>query len=710
MVRPSPFNIGPAFALALLLACSTDKSDGIEHSKVTETAETHEAGEGGPWYSDADGDGYGDSEGGPIYANGALPGTVTSNTDCNDQDESVHPGAGELCNETDDDCDGAIDEHALDTSTWYLDADADEYGDDATASTACTAPDRAVANSGDCDDTEAAIHPESQEMCNERDDDCDGEVDEDALDQIACYPDGDSDGYGDETDPTWCCKLSDAWVDTSLADCDDENRARHPGAPEICNLADDDCDGGLDEDDDGDDTVNSLCELWAEHDLSEADVKVIGERTGLGSALVSFDANGDTYADLWLAEPKSDLAGTASGTLYLVEGPLLEGGFVSDRASATLTGVSLQAQAGRVVSPAMDVDADGYDDLWVAAPNEPTTAGEGVLYLVLSPVAGTLSLSEFDTRWLMEENCGLFNACDLSGEGDYDGDDIPDFLLGNSLVDSGPGTWSGKVWVSRVDDSWGERELSAAPLILTAETRYDAVGSAVAIVESTTGDGTDDLLVSGTGAMSVTFSGLVWVVDETPEDGTYVIDDLANARLVGEVPDDAAGSHLDSVGDINDDGYADYAVGADGESTSASGAGAIYVFYGPTAGRSSMAEADARMLGVEEMSNVSSVAGGGDVDGDGHLDFLCSGSNEAKGDLPGTSYLVRGPLDGGSLSLADADAIFDGEEAQDAAGAALSISGDTNQDGYADVIIGAPGHEEVEADERGAVYLIFGQP
>ena len=86
---------------------------------------------------DADNDGYAASE------------------DCDDTNAAINPGATEVCNELDDNCDSVIDTDATDATTYYLDADADGYGVPDTASTvsACSAPEGYAALTDDCDGT-----------------------------------------------------------------------------------------------------------------------------------------------------------------------------------------------------------------------------------------------------------------------------------------------------------------------------------------------------------------------------------------------------------------------------------------------------------------------------------------------------------------------------------------------------------------------------
>jgi len=153
--------------------------------------------------TDNDGDGYNQSN--PVEC-GIL--------DCDDTNASIYPGAPEICNGVDDDCNGTIDDG--------FDKDGDNY-------TTC---------GGDCDDTNASIHPGAIEICNGLDDDCNGIVD---------------DGFDID---------ADGWT-TCNEDCDDYDRFINPGATEVCDLRDNDCDGlideGFDQDNDGWSTCQGDC-------------------------------------------------------------------------------------------------------------------------------------------------------------------------------------------------------------------------------------------------------------------------------------------------------------------------------------------------------------------------------------------------------------------------------------------------------------------
>ncbi len=205
---------------------------------------------GGTWYTDADGDGYGDTAA-ATTACVAPSGTVASDGDCDDGDASAHPAGTELCDGVDNDCDGSTDEaDAADASTWYADADGDGYGDASASQAACSAPLGHLADDNDCDDTDAGVNPGAVETCSGVDDDCDGLIDDDDGDVTGAstwYLDSDGDGFGlASTSTTACVQPSDHVADDR--DCDDADASRHPGADEYCNGEDDDCDGTIDED------------------------------------------------------------------------------------------------------------------------------------------------------------------------------------------------------------------------------------------------------------------------------------------------------------------------------------------------------------------------------------------------------------------------------------------------------------------------------
>ncbi len=134
------------------------------------------------WFVDADEDGWGD-QAQPIQACERPEGAVDRPGDCDDANSATSPDADEVCDGRDNDCDGLFDsqdDNAIGLSAWYPDADRDGWGQDAGATRVCQPPLGHVDRGGDCDDQDPSLKPESAEICDGRDNDCDSQIDDDA--------------------------------------------------------------------------------------------------------------------------------------------------------------------------------------------------------------------------------------------------------------------------------------------------------------------------------------------------------------------------------------------------------------------------------------------------------------------------------------------------------------------------------------------------
>ncbi|MGK3999622.1 putative metal-binding motif-containing protein [Sorangium sp. So ce1024] len=130
--------------------------------------------------------------------------------------------------------------------TYYLDRDGDGHGDPGEPTIDCSPPPDHAVLGDDCDDYNVSIHPGAPEVCNGRDDNCNGEIDEN-LEVRTHYEDADGDGYGSFFGATVQAKCPPEGFAPNSTDCNDRDANVHPGAPEVCNLVDDDCDDRVDE-------------------------------------------------------------------------------------------------------------------------------------------------------------------------------------------------------------------------------------------------------------------------------------------------------------------------------------------------------------------------------------------------------------------------------------------------------------------------------
>jgi len=180
------------------------------------------------FFRDWDADGHGSRANGVRLGCPGMPpmGYAVNDGDCDENNEKVFPGATEICNGKDDNCNGQIDENAPSVTLWP-DTDGDGYYSTATGTSivGCVGRTGYAALGGDCAPSDPAIHPGVQEICNNKDDNCDGRIDEWVRPRC---------GTG------WCTRES---LTCSPADCT-------PSAPrpEECNGLDDDCDGEVDND------------------------------------------------------------------------------------------------------------------------------------------------------------------------------------------------------------------------------------------------------------------------------------------------------------------------------------------------------------------------------------------------------------------------------------------------------------------------------
>ncbi len=331
-----------------------------------------------------------------------------------------------------------------------------------------------------------------------------------------------------------------------------------------------------------------------------------------------------------------------------------------------------------------------------------------ILFLVINPVYQQVMAVDIDLSELGKfkgEAVGDDAGISVSSAGDINNDGYDDFLIGADGND--PGGAAYLIYGAMTTFS-GNITLSTSNAKFIGEAAADGAGISVSSAGDVNNDGYVDFLIGAEGNSAGGFSaGAAYLIygSTTTFSGTITLNSVNAAKFIGEAINDFAGHSVSSAGDVNNDGYDDFLIGAYGNDPG----GAAYLIYGATttfSGNITLSTSNAKFRGEAAGDSAGrSVSSAGDVNNDGYDDFLVGAyGNNAGGNDAGAAYLIYGSTTtfSGNITLSTSNAKFIGEAAGNTAGIFVSSAGDVNNDGYVDLLVGANFYY---GSVKGAAYL-----
>ena len=412
-----------------------------------------------------------------------------------------------------------------------------------------------------------------------------------------------------------------------------------------------------------------------------------GSRFG-SSVSTAGDLNNDGYGDVVVGSENYDLIGD-EGKVYFYKGS--DSGIVKTP-FYQFSSVMTSARLGCSVRLAGDVNGDGYSDVIVGACLTTNVEhSEGRAYLF---TGGESSVSM--DWWYEPDMESTYFGTSVSGAGDVNGDGYSDVIIGATGYDNDQ-IAEGGAYIF-YGSSTG---LSDTPdKIIEPNVEGGIFGNSVSTAGDMDGDGYADIIVGSSyySTEDTTWEGAAYVFRGSKEGpviprSQFLKENQGNSRY---------GYSVSTAGDINGDGYSDIIVGAPYFDNDENNEGRCFLYYGKPRTPSTSPDWNSAN-DIRDCGFASSVAGAGDVNGDGLADIMIGAHLFDNGQTnEGRVFFYYGQPNDFPATTADDTLEVNLEGAL--FGSSLASAGDTNADGYDDVIVGAPGYKSYE----GIVYVFRG--
>lgn len=383
------------------------------------------------------------------------------------------------------------------------------------------------------------------------------------------------------------------------------------------------------------------------------------------------DINGDGYSDAIVGAPGAANGQAGEGLAYVHYGSITG---LPVAPSLTLEVNVAGAAFGSSVASAGDVNGDGYADVVVGAPQ---SGGIGRAYIFQGGPGG---LNPAPVLTLSGTSGSLFGTSVFKA-GDHNVDGYSDVIIGAPGADQVfvyPGSSTGLV---------------ATPVIFSAPVAGGSFGASVCTAGDVNGDGFSDMIIgapdlSNGQALEGAFYVYVGALITLPTTPAVTFESNVAGRRVG--------SAVAGAGDTNGDGYFDIVAGAPNASSPESNEGLVYVFYGSASPAIFTASAVLQSNALNARFGTS-VAEAGDVNGDGYADVIIGGPGNTNGEAnEGRAWVYLGSTSGLQAAL---NTTLEPNIANEAFGTSVAGGGDVDGDGYSDVIIGSPNAAPTAANE-----------